>query len=162
MAEIVHGTAIAFGRHGVLVRGPSGAGKSDLALRCLSLTGGGGLAALPGEPQLVADDQVSVEERDGAVLMQAPPVIAGLIEVRGVGIIKVNALESARLMLVVDLVAGKDVERLPEAGTTVQIAGLSIPALRLDPREASAPLKVLLALVRALSGGGLDGTQGRA
>lgn len=154
MAEIVHGTAIAFGSHGVLLRGPSGAGKSDLALRCLALTGGGGLPALPGVPRLVADDQVVVEIADGAALVGAPAVIGGMIEVRGVGIFRLPVQDRARLALVVDLVAGTGVERLPEAGTTAQVAGLSIPALRLDPFEASAPLKVLLALVLALAAGG--------
>lgn len=151
MSETVHGTAIAFGNHGVLLRGPSGAGKSGLALRCLALTGGGGLPELPGVPRLVADDQVAVDVRNCSVFLSAPPVIAGLIEVRGVGIVRLPMLESARLALVVDLVARNDVERLPEAGRTAQVAGVTVAALRLDPGEVSAPLKLLLALVRTLA-----------
>lgn len=151
MAEIVHGTAIAFGSHGVLLRGRSGSGKSDLALRCI-----GAAHTLPvqatGEIVLIGDDQLLAEAAGDGVLLRPPPTIAGLMEVRGIGIVRMPHCGPVRLALVVDLVARGDVERLPPARQITQVAGINVPLARLDPFEASAPLKVLLALDAAASG----------
>jgi HPr kinase/phosphorylase len=133
-ALLVHGTTVAIGGRGVLLRGPSGSGKSDLALRLIDAGG-----------RLVADDQ-SVLSRDGdAVLVRAPGPIAGLIEVRGVGIVRVDSLPVARLALIADLVAPQHVERLPEPRSET-IFGLAIPLVAIAPFEASAPAKLRLAL----------------
>ena len=107
--ELVHGTCVALGRRGVLLRGSAGAGKSDLALRFMALPGEGALC-----PGLVADDQVYVTANpDGTLTASAPPTIAGKIEVRGLGIMPVPFLPEAKLVLVCDLVAGKEVPRMP-------------------------------------------------
>jgi HPr kinase/phosphorylase len=133
-ALLVHGTTVAIGGRGVLLRGPSGSGKSDLALRLIDAGG-----------RLVADDQ-SLLSRDGdAVLVRAPGPIAGLIEVRGVGIVRVDSLPVARLALIADLVAPQHVERLPEPRSET-IFGLAIPLVAIAPFEASAPAKLRLAL----------------
>ena len=105
--ELVHGTCVAFGRRGVLLRGEPGAGKSDLALR---------FVALPPEaeerPALVADDQVWIAAGDKGALMASPPAaLAGKIEVRGLGIVEVPFLPEAELKLVCDLVGETDVPR---------------------------------------------------
>lgn len=136
-AMLVHGTCVALGPLGVLIRGPSGSGKSDLALRLIE----DGAA-------LVADDQVALDMQDGHLIATAPATIAGLIEVRGIGIVSLSRVESRPLALVVDLVARADVPRLPEAAQ-VELAGISLPTIALYPFEASAPAKVRLAL-RAL------------
>jgi serine kinase of HPr protein (carbohydrate metabolism regulator) len=86
--------------------------------------------------------------QDGHLIATAPATIAGLIEVRGIGIVSLPRAESRPLALVVDLVARADVPRLPEAAR-VELAGISLPAIALYPFEASAPAKVRLAL-RAL------------
>ena len=78
----IHGTALVLGQAGVLLRGRSGAGKSLLALALLERWALKGLAA-----GLVSDDRVILELVDGAIVMAAPPSIAGLIELRGRGII---------------------------------------------------------------------------
>lgn len=143
MAELVHATAIAFGARGVLLRGASGSGKSDLALRCIGLPCS---QAAPGPAMLVADDQVLVEALPEGVFVSPPPTIAGLLEVRGVGIIQVPHTASARLELVVDLVASDQVVRMPVIEPGVNIAGVRVSAIRLAAFEASAPLKVALAL----------------
>lgn len=149
MAELIHGTAIAFGARGVLLRGPSGAGKSDLALRCIALAHS---LPTPAPPMLVADDQVLAEAEAGGIVLRPPATIAGLIEVRGVGIVRLPYAASVRLVLVVELVQPDMVERLPEPGAVATIAGFDIALARLSAFEASAPLKVVLALDRATGG----------
>ena len=143
--ELVHGTCVALGRRGVLLRGGAGSGKSDLALRFMALPGEGALC-----PGLVADDQVYVSANpDGTLMASAPPTIAGKIEVRGLGIMPVPFLPEAELVLVCDLVGGKDVPRMPpESEKATVLAGVPLPTLRLAPFEASAPLKLKMALLR--------------
>jgi HPr kinase/phosphorylase len=144
--ELVHGTCVALGRRGVLLRGGAGSGKSDLALRFMALPGEGALA-----PGLVADDQVYVSANpDGTLTASAPPTIAGKIEVRGLGIMPVPFLPEAELVLVCDLAGSNDVPRMPpESPKTTVLAGVPLPTLRLAPFEASAPLKLKMALLRA-------------
>jgi HPr kinase/phosphorylase len=142
----VHGTCVALGTRAALLRGPSGAGKSDLALRFLTLTGEGG-----DRPLLVADDQVVLTPNgNGELVASAPSSIAGKIEVRGLGIIEVPARAEARLTLVCDLVGTKEVPRMPShPWERTRIAGIPIKLIRLDPFEASAPVKLKLALLWA-------------
>jgi len=147
-AELVHGTCVALGRTAALLRGPSGSGKSDLALRFLFLARRGP-AALEA-PILVADDQVYLTRKGARLAARAPDSIRGKIEVRGVGIVEVKSAEDAELALVVDLVAAAgDIERLPDGGATTRLLGLDIPLVRLFAWEASAPIKLAVALARA-------------
>jgi HPr kinase/phosphorylase len=131
---LVHGTCVAIGARGVLIRGRSGAGKSDLALRLIEAGA-----------RLVADDQVQLTPAATAPVASAPNSIRGLIEARGVGIVAVPTRAAAPLRLIVDLVGSGAVPRLPEP-RRVRIAGAEIPAIALAPFEGSAPLKVRLAL----------------
>jgi HPr kinase/phosphorylase len=143
--ELVHGTCVALGDRAALLRGDSGSGKSDLALRFLALPGDSA-----GRPSLVADDQVLVEAQDGAVTVSAPEMLAGLIEVRGLGIQKMPSIARARLVLVCDLVAADRVPRMPpDPWNLTTLAGVDIPSLKLSPFEASAPLKLKMALLHA-------------
>jgi serine kinase of HPr protein (carbohydrate metabolism regulator) len=146
-AELVHGTCVALGRGAALIRGPSGSGKSDLALRFLFLARRG--PAAPEPPLLVADDQVQLVREGSRILVTAPATISGKMEVRGVGIIEVKSQAEAELKLVVDLVWPDEVERLPDLDKSVQLLGLPIPSIELRPWEASAPIKLALALARA-------------
>ncbi len=146
-AEVVHGTCVALGQRGALLRGPSGCGKSDLALRFLFLARRG--SAARDAPALVADDQVVLTRDSGRVLAAAPESIRGRLEVRGVGIVAVKTLPQCELALVVDLVRPEDVERLPEPGLTARVAGVELPLARLAPFEASAPIKLALAVAHA-------------
>jgi len=146
--ELVHGTCVAFGRHGALLRGSPGSGKSDLALRFLALDREDGAG-----PLLVADDQVWIAAGAEGVLLASPPAtLAGKIEVRGLGISAVPFLAEALLVLVCDLTNAQDVPRMPQQPwERTVIAGRSVPLLRLTPFEASAPLKLKLALFQAAS-----------
>ena len=140
MDQQVHGTCVAIDGAGVLLRGPSGCGKSDLALRLID-----------GGAVLVADDRVSLEARAGDLVASAPDALAGLLEVRGVGIERLEAAARATVRLVVDLVARETVERLPEPAAA-ELCGVALPLIRLDPFEASAPAKLRLAVKAACHG----------
>jgi serine kinase of HPr protein (carbohydrate metabolism regulator) len=146
-ADVVHGTCVALGQRGALLRGPSGCGKSDLALRFLFMARRGPAAIEA--PALVADDQVELRRDDARLLASAPESIRGRIEVRGVGIVTLKALPACELVLVVDLVAPEAVERMPEADLKARLAGVDLPLLRLAPFEASAPIKLALAVAHA-------------
>ena len=124
----------------MLLRGVSGAGKSDLALRLIDHGA-----------VLIADDRVEVRVDQGRVMAGPPAVLAGLMEVRGIGIVRMPFVPSSELHLVVDLVAPDAVERLPEAEWT-RVAGRRLPRLALAPFEASAPAKVRLAATAVRTG----------
>jgi HPr kinase/phosphorylase len=126
----VHGSCVSRDGDGVLLIGPSGSGKSDLALRLI----GRGFS-------LVADDRVDIDDGVAA----PPPALAGLLEVRGLGIVRLPYAANARLTLVAEL--GATADRLPTPG---RHAGLGLPLIRLDPAAASAPERVALALDCAL------------
>lgn len=147
--SLLHGTAVALAGRAALIRGAAGSGKSDLALRCLAQPASD---LIPGPAQLVADDQVLAETRGGKLLLTCPDTIRGLLEVRGLGIVTVPAQDEAELELLVDLIAAEDVERLPDPDCTA-ILGVRVRRLALYPFEASAPLKLLLALQGAAAVG---------
>jgi HPr kinase/phosphorylase len=146
-AELVHGTCVALGRSAVLLRGPSGSGKSDLALRFLFLARRGPAALEP--PTLVADDQVRIQREGGRLLVEAPATLRGKLEVRGLGIVEMKSAAEAELVLVADLVAAGEVERMPDAGAKVSLLGVDVAAIRLAAAEPSAAIKLALALARA-------------
>jgi HPr kinase/phosphorylase len=114
------------GSDAVLLLGGAGSGKSDFLLR---LIGRGW--------RLVADDQVLVT----GGCASAPPVLAGILEVRGLGLFRLPFLASAPLRLVVSL--GGQVARLPAPALH---DGLGLPEIALDPVAASAPERLELAL----------------
>lgn len=132
-ATQIHATCVEVAGAGVLLLGGSGAGKSDLALRLIDAGA-----------RLVADDRTDLVRRDGEVFASAPPSIAGAIEVRGLGIMSVPAVERAPVRLAIELVRPDQVERLPDARTRDYL-GVTIPVVMLAPFEASSVAKVRLA-----------------
>ncbi len=139
----IHATCVGLRRGrawvGVLLRGPSGAGKSDLALR-----------RIDGGARLIADDQTHLERKGRTLVATAPPALAGLLEVRGVGIVRLapaQRLGHAPLAMLVDLVAAERVERLPEPAAE-SVLGIALPVVALAAFEVSAPAKLRLALQR--------------
>ena len=130
---LVHATAVAVDGDAILLRGPPGSGKSDFALRLIE-----------DGARLLADDQTLLRRAGNHVLVRAPAAIAGLIEVRGVGIVHLDALEEAPLALIVDLVSSAQVERIPDNRFEV-VLGLAIPLIALAPFEISAVAKLRLA-----------------
>ena len=133
----LHASCVVWQEMGVLLRGPSGIGKSDLALRLIDHGA-----------VLVADDRVLIE-RDGDRLLASPPeILAGLLEVRGLGILRFPHQAKAPIRLVVQLVELSEMERLPESATE-DILGISLPLRLLSAREPSAHTKVRLAMQHA-------------
>ena len=98
-SENIHATGLVLGQHGIVIRGPSGAGKSLLALELLDRWESRRLNA-----RLVADDRLDVRLQADGLMMAAPPAIAGLIELRGRGIVSRPHVSAAAIHLVVDLV----------------------------------------------------------
>jgi serine kinase of HPr protein (carbohydrate metabolism regulator) len=143
----IHATAIALedGR-GALILGPPGAGKSDLALRCILQ--GAWIDGRHRAAMLVADDQVIVERQGPYLAARSPDTIAGCIEVRGLGIMAIAHASPATIALAVELVDAHRVERLPDPAPSWPLLGVEVPLIRVAPFEASAHLKVLLALAR--------------
>ena len=138
---LVHASCVALAGEGVLLRGAPGAGKSDLALRLIE-----------GGARLVADDQVVLTSSGEALLAAPPSRIAGLLEVRGIGIVSMEFVHQCPVNLVVDLVQPNAVERMPDAAA-VNLCDHRIAQAVLAPFEASAPAKVRLALSRAAAVG---------
>jgi len=110
--------ALAFNGSGVLLRGPPGSGKSDLALRALS-----------DGARLVADDQVVLTRKGSKLVASAPSSLQGLIEIRGLGIMRVEADAESELALVVDLTDKGVIERIPEPARC-DLMGIELPCLR--------------------------------
>ena len=113
----VHGTGLLLGSTGLLLRGPSGAGKSVLALSLLDRWEGRGLPAF-----LVSDDRVDLVQTGRELSMKAPETLAGLIELRGRGIVKRPHRSLVTLHLVIDLVPDL-VRMLEEDAMVTEIAG---------------------------------------
>jgi HPr kinase/phosphorylase len=135
---LLHATAVAIEGQAVLLRGPSGCGKSDLALRLIDAGA-----------RLVADDQSELLRRGDVLLVRAPATIAGLLEVRGLGILRFDWLAEAPVRLIADLVMTDAIERLPPP-RTVTMLGIAVPLIEIAPFEVSAAAKLRLAL-RALA-----------
>lgn len=126
----IHASCAARDGAGVLLLGPAGSGKSDLLLRLLDR----GFV-------LVSDDRVNI---DGSIATP-PEALIGLLEVRGLGILRLPYTRAARLALAVEL--GRPAERLPEPAWHQT---LSLPLVTVDPWLPSAPQRVSLALDCAL------------
>lgn len=133
MADNFHASAIVLGDCGIVIAGDSGTGKTQLALALTNHALAHGLFA-----RLVADDQVFLSAKHGRVVCIAPPTIAGLVEVRGVGPRPFEYEPKAPVDLLVRLVARQEAKRLPEAESAV-LSGCDVPLLRLaaDDREAA-------------------------
>ena len=143
MNATVHASAVLVGARAVLIRGPSGSGKSRLALELIE-TGRAGRLRFA---RLVADDRVHLEAAGGRLLARPAGTLAGLIEVRGAGLLRVPHEASAVVGLVVDL-AAEDASRLPDPDRRkTEIEGIWLPRLAV---AADAPaLPALLAILNS-------------
>jgi len=143
----VHASAVLVENRAVLIRGPSGAGKSRLAFD-LILAGRSG--QIP-PAMLVGDDRVHLEASDGQVVVRPAHALAGLVEIRGLGIRRCAFAAQAIIGLVVDLSAA-DAERLPAPETLLaRIYGTSIPRIPIGAGYAPLPLIVAALTTTAAS-----------
>ena len=142
----VHGTCVAIDGKCALLRGDPGAGKSDLALRFLAMFSGKSALGVG----LVSDDQTVLSLEHGKLIASSPAIRGGLIEVRGLGIISIAACSKAELALVVDLAPGEDIERFPDPLPKIELLGVSLPCIKLAAFEASAAIKLKIALTGGL------------
>ena len=147
-AASVHASAVMVANRAVLIRGPSGSGKSRLAFDLI-------LAGRTGQISpavLVGDDRVHLAVHGNHLVVRPVPQLAGLIEIRGLGIRRGAFTEEAVVGLVVDL-AAEDAERLPppEALQTF-IHGVKIP--RLPVESGFSPLPMVVAALTTTDGTG--------
>ncbi|HEV2748852.1 MAG TPA: HPr kinase/phosphatase C-terminal domain-containing protein [Allosphingosinicella sp.] len=134
-SETLHASCVAKGGRAMLISGASGSGKSDLALRLIDRGA-----------KLVSDDYTVVQRVEGRLLASAPKTIAGKMEVRGLGLVEMEPVRDVPVCLVIDLARGAT--RIPDLEDFLMVAGVKLPVIGLNGLEASAPLKVEMALDR--------------
>lgn len=144
-----HASAVLIGATAVLIRGASGAGKSRLALALINAQTQGLLRF----SRLVADDRVLLDVCNGRLLVRPAPSLAGLIEVRGLGIRRLPYEAVGTVGLVVDLDAA-DADRLPSRETSqTAISGVNLPRLAVAPETDPLPLVVSYLTSAPMAGG---------
>ena len=134
MRTNIHASCVSLQRKGVLLLGDSGAGKSDMTLCLIELC----------QAKLIADDRVDLSLQNNQIKASCPQNLAGLLEVRGVGIVKYPYQKQTTIKLVVQL-TDEPLERMPEK-QFYNLGKIKVPLLRINPFENSAPLKVKAAL----------------
>ena len=139
----VHASAVLVGARAVLIRGPSGSGKSRLAL---ALIAAGETKLLP-FARLVADDRVALEACHGRLLARPPARLAGLVEVRGLGIQQMRYEAVAVVGSVVDLAAA-DAQRLPSPSERQTVID-ALPLPRLAVASGENPMPLVMAFLHA-------------
>lgn len=132
----IHAGCISYKNKGILILGDSGTGKSDLALRMIMDKGA----------ELVSDDRTDIENIDGRLFASAPQNLAGLMEVRGVGILNFPFKKKTQINLLVQLVKNpQEIERLPEKENST-LENVILPQIKLYAFESSVLNKLILAL----------------
>jgi HPr kinase/phosphorylase len=142
-AAYLHANALALGEKGLLLRGPSGAGKSALTLALIARFEASGAFA-----RLVGDDRVRVESHGGRLVARPHPAIAGLIEVRGIGPVRVPFEKACRLSALVDVGRpGETPARFPEeAEKKVVLQGVALPRLYVQGCDDAALARIVVFL----------------
>jgi HPr kinase/phosphorylase len=131
----IHASAVLTGARAVLIRGPAGSGKSRLVLNLIQAASHGRLTFA----RLVADDRVHIEAAHGRLIARPPTALAGLLEVRGLGIARLPYEPMAVVSWVVDLEVGAP--RMPDdSAAHAMVAGVRIPRLSVAPRCDPVPM----------------------
>ena len=134
----IHASAVLVGKRAVLIRGPSGSGKSRLAFDLILASRAGQIAPAV----LVGDDRVHVAAEEDVLTVRPAPALAGLIEIRGLGIRRCDFAQEAVVGLVVDLGAA-DAERSPAPeALSVRLDGILLPRLPVGHGFDGLPLVI--------------------
>ena len=120
-AQIFHASCVAWQGHGALILGRSGAGKSALALQLMAFGA-----------DLVSDDRTELLAEADVLTARAPATIQGLIEARGVGLMRVPFVPKAEIALVIDL-DQPEPNRLPPQ-REITLLGISRPLVLAVPQ----------------------------
>jgi len=136
--QAIHANCLVIGDSGILIRGPSGSGKSTLSLRLLDLAKQNGHFA-----RLVGDDRILLRAIGGRLLAEGHPLIAGQIEIRGIGIRDVDHENQAVIRLLVDcepVLSIRDPDQLDMSDT---LLGISIRRIKITPQSAELVMAAL-------------------
>ena len=137
----VHANALLVGEAGLLLRGPSGAGKSALTLDLLQRAEARGDFAA-----LVGDDRIDLCARNGRLVARGHPTIAGALEVRGLGVLRLPYEGAAVIRAVIDILdpAEPFPDRLPdEAAQETVLCGVTLPRIVVSGRDIFAAAKII-------------------
>lgn len=135
MSLIHQASCVAINGRAVLIEGPPGSGKSSLAL-----------ALIDRGAVLVGDDAVTLWAESGRLFASPPPNIAGLIEVRNLGLMRFPVAEPSQASLILRL--DPEAPRFIDAADEAHLCGIAIPALALWPGGEVLAIKAELALER--------------
>lgn len=131
MPTTLHASAFAYCGAGCLLLGPSGSGKSRIVAE-----------ALVHGASLIADDQVALDVCDGAVRASPAATLSGVLELHGLGIVRMPFI-SAHPVHLVAMLGAESGERLPEP-LTHRLEGIELPCIHLPPRPARSVPALLL------------------
>jgi hypothetical protein len=131
---VMQASAVAIDGRGLLIEGDPGSGKSSLAL-----------ALIDGGAQLIGDDAVTLQAESDRLMAGPPPNIAGLLEVRGVGLIRLPLAPPTPVALILTL-GGALPERLPGPLPMRNLAGVAVPVLAFDPGTIAPAARARTAL----------------
>lgn len=132
---VMQASVVVIGGRALAIEGPPGSGKSSLAL-----------ALIDRGAQLIGDDAVTLSRQKERVIAAPPPNIAGLLELRGIGLERFACAEPAPLALVLSL--GDTGERLPDRAGTRTILGLAVPWIAFEPGVIAPAVRAEYALRR--------------
>lgn len=135
MSQLIQASCVAIGGRGLLILGPPGSGKSSLAL-----------ALIDRGASLIGDDGVRIAAQGGLLRAAPPPNIAGLLEVRNVGLLTYPTVADIPLAIAIRL--DPDATRLPEVAEMATLAGIDLPCIALWPGSPVLALRAEAALQR--------------
>ena len=138
MASSIHASCVVIGERGILIRGESGSGKTTLARHLVALATQSGVFA-----RLVGDDRVFVAENSGRLVASGHPAIAGMVEVRGVGIVDTPYESACIIRLVVDCSKQVRLRSPDEEDLLVTIEGVRLPRIETSAAEGNLVLSIL-------------------
>lgn len=138
MASSIHASCVVIGERGILIRGESGSGKTTLARHLVALATQSGIFA-----RLVGDDRVFVAENSGRLVASGHPAIAGMVEVRGVGIVDTPYESACIIRLVVDCSKQVRLRSPDEEDLLVTIEGVRLPRIETSAAEGNLVLSIL-------------------